>query len=375
MTQPTPLTERLRALVDTVQHNERALQRFQQIEVSLVSARDFASFHDTLVSALPQTFDLSQVTLWLDESAAPARDLLDPETSRGIDQRFLRSGQPIALPLKAGGRPWLGRPGDLGAAACAAFFGDDGDGNSAGIPASVAVLPLGGEQVVSGYLCLGSTDPARFSDGMATDLLERFACFVSAGLDNVAQRERLKHLGMTDTLTGLPNRRYFDARLREEIQRAGRYTSAIACLFIDIDYFKKINDTLGHVVGDRALAAVAACIRKALRLGDTVARYGGEEFVALVQGDVSDGRIVAERVRRAVETLEVRDDAGLPITLTASIGVAARVISTSLLSQGDPARTLLEEADRAMYRAKRGGRNRVEIHTDESAVHRNGETR
>ena len=213
---------------------------------------------------------------------------------------------------------------------------------------------------VSGYLCLGSDDPARFGNGMATDILERFASIVTASLDNVAHRERLKQLGMTDSLTGLANRRYFDERMREELMRAVHYGVPVACLFIDIDSFKRINDTYGHQTGDRALAVVAACVRQQVRLGDTVARYGGEEFAALLQGDRADALTVAERVRLAVEKLHLQDDHGERIALTVSIGVAARMVggaSTEAVSLG---RAMMEEADRAMYQAKRNGRNRIE---------------
>ena len=181
-----------------------------------------------------------------------------------------------------------------------------------GLRGVIAVLRIEGGEGVCGYLCMGSADPDRFAAGMATDLLQRFAVFVSAGLVNVAHRQRLRQEGVTDPLTGLPNRRYFDARLREEVQRAARVAAPVACLFVDIDSFKHINDTYGHGVGDRALVAVGACIRRSVRLGETVARYGGEEFVALVQGDARQASVVAERVRASVEGLTVLDDRGTP---------------------------------------------------------------
>jgi diguanylate cyclase (GGDEF)-like protein len=165
---------------------------------------------------------------------------------------------------------------------------------------------------------------------------------------------------MTDSLTGLANRRYFDERLREELMRAVRYGVPVACLFIDIDGFKRINDTYGHQTGDRALAVVAACVRQQVRLGDTVARYGGEEFAALLQGDRDDALTVAERVRMAVERLDLQDDHGQRIALTVSIGVAARRVGGTAAGAVSLGREMIEEADRAMYQAKRNGRNRIE---------------
>ncbi|WP_144113308.1 sensor domain-containing diguanylate cyclase [Paraburkholderia sp. BCC1886] len=355
---PTPLSDRLRSLVDTVQHNERTLRRFQNVELRLIGAQDFASFLDTLFNVLPQEFALTGVTLWLDERAPMLLELLEPAALRSLDQppglKTSREAGAAASRLCDDGLPWLGRPRDWEENARHSFFGD------VELPASAILLPLVAGNLSSGYLCLGSDDATRFVPGMATDILERFASIVAASLDNVAHRERLRQLGMTDSLTGLANRRYFDERLREECMRAVRYAAPVACLFIDIDSFKRINDTYGHQTGDRALAAVAACVRKQVRLGDTVARYGGEEFTALLQGDRGDALTVAERVRRAVEKLQLLDDRGERIVLTVSIGVAARTVAVPPAEALAFGRTMMEEADRAMYRAKHNGRNRIE---------------
>ncbi|MGF6415165.1 diguanylate cyclase (GGDEF)-like protein [Paraburkholderia sp. MM5482-R2] len=359
----TPLSERLRSLVDTVQHNERTLRRFQNVELRLIGAQDFASFLDTLFSHLPREFSLASVVLWLDERAPMLLELLEPGNLRALDHAQLktsREGGLVAQSLCEDDRPWLGRPGELDDDTRRAFFG----AAPAHVPASAILLPLAAGTSISGYLCLGSDDPARFGAGMATDILERFASIVTASLDNVAHRERLRQLGMTDSLTGLANRRYFDERLREELMRAARYRVPVACLFIDIDGFKRINDSHGHQSGDRALAAVAACVRQQVRLGDTVARYGGEEFAALLQGDRSDALTVAERVRRAVENLDVRDEHGVLIALTVSIGVAGRVVAGSPAEAMSLGQAMMDEADRAMYQAKRSGRNRIEAQVD-----------
>jgi diguanylate cyclase (GGDEF)-like protein len=353
----TPLSDRLRSLVDTVQHNERTLRRFQNVELRLIGAQDFASFLDTLFNQLPQEFSLASVTLWLDDRAPLLLELLEPVALRVLGHSNLKTSREGGLAAQAlceEGRPWLGEPLELDEVVHRALFG------AAPTPASAILLPLVAGDTVTGYLCLGSDDPARFGDGMATDILERFASIVTASLDNVAHRERLKQLGMTDSLTGLANRRYFDERLREELMRAVRYSVPVACLFIDIDGFKRINDTYGHQTGDRALAAVAACVRQQVRLGDTVARYGGEEFAALLQGDRADALTVAERVRLAVERLDLRDDHGERIALTVSIGVAAHRVSGAPAEAVSLGRAMMEEADHAMYLAKRNGRNRIE---------------
>lgn len=362
MSQQNTLSKRLRNLIDTVQHNERTLKRFQQIEIRLISADDFATFLDTLVTDLARAFDLSTVTLWLDPDAPYVGELLHGDIAPIPDLRHLRGAsadESGAVLPGLRGEPWLGRPADLEPALRAAFFEPEDE------PQSVAIVPVEGGAGVCAWLCLGSADPNRFSADMATDLLRRFAVFVGTGLVNVVHRQRLRRQGVTDALTGLPNRRYFDARLREEIQRASRVAAPVACLFVDVDAFRQINDIYGHDAGDRALMAVGACMRRSMRLGETVARYGGDEFVALVQGDMRRACVVAERVRAAVEALEVQDGHGVPLRMTVSLGVSARVMKLDGTDAAEAARTLIDSADRAMYVAKCGGRNRVEAQRTE----------
>jgi diguanylate cyclase (GGDEF)-like protein len=309
------------------------------------------------------------VTLWLNDTLPLLHELALRHASNANRRSNENNGMAAASSLKTSremgdaaarlcsqGRPWLGTPAAMDDAAINACFGSDPR------PASIALLPLATNGQPSGYLCLASDNESRFAPGMATDMLERFAVIVAASLDNVAHREQLERLGATDALTGLPNRRYFDERLREETTRASRYRLPLGCLFIDIDGFKPINDAHGHAVGDRALAMVGACLRKQTRLGDTIARYGGEEFAVLLQGDLKDSLVVAERMRAAVAQLDLRDndgaDDGARIPLTVSIGVSAQAMQQGADLDG-LGRTLVDEADRAMYKAKSGGRNRV----------------
>ncbi|TKC78954.1 sensor domain-containing diguanylate cyclase [Trinickia terrae] len=354
------LSEQLRVLVQTVQQNERTLRRFQDVELALIGAQDFASFLDILFVRLPQEFRLHSVRLWADQTCALLGDLLTSDAEPGSPRTGLlvdEAARDAGAQLCADGAPWLGRTDDSAERRLAAFFGDAPPKSAIVLP---LMLPLTQHGATLGYLCLASSDPARFAPGMATDILERFASIVTASLDNVAHRERLKRLGMTDALTGLANRRHFDERLREEVMRAARHGMPVACLFADIDHFKRINDTHGHAAGDRALIAAGGCVRNQLRGTDILARYGGEEFAALlVQTDLAGARIVAERIRDAVAGLEVLDERGERIALTLSLGIAVRTIDAGR-DAAEAAHELIEDADQAMYRAKRNGRDRVE---------------
>jgi two-component system cell cycle response regulator len=163
-------------------------------------------------------------------------------------------------------------------------------------------------------------------------------------------------MALTDPLTGFYNQRYLMRHLRGLL--AAAQADVVAVLMIDVDHFKTINDRYGHPAGDRALKAIAATLRSRIRVFDSIARYGGEEFAVVMPGTGwPDAVTAAERLREAVEQMKFVPEPGTVHPVTISIGVA-------LSSNGNStAELLLQAADQAMYRAKRGGRNRVELAT------------
>ena len=163
---------------------------------------------------------------------------------------------------------------------------------------------------------------------------------------------QLELLMMTDPLTGVGNRRQLMARLETETDRARRYQRDLSVLFIDLDHFKRVNDTLGHPVGDQVLVAVAGHLMAQVRGADSIGRIGGEEFVILLPDtQLEPARVAAERWLSAVATLSIP---GLTWPMTASAGVAQ-------YQDGDTAETLLARCDRALYRAKADGRACVRV--------------
>ncbi len=183
--------------------------------------------------------------------------------------------------------------------------------------------------------------------------LERAVIEKTAALQEA--NRRLAELAWSDELTALYNRRHFEEALTEEWARAHRTRSPIALVMVDIDHFKSLNDTLGHVAGDRALRAVADVIKAcARRPGDVAARYGGEEFVVLLPGGRRERvHALAEEIREAVEALALPHPGHALGRITVSVGVAAVSAPESLQA------TLVDAADRALYRAKAAGRNAV----------------
>jgi diguanylate cyclase (GGDEF)-like protein len=191
-------------------------------------------------------------------------------------------------------------------------------------------------------------------------LLGSLALQVGAALANA----HLYEMAMVDGLTGLFVRRYFDARLDEEIERARRYRTPFAVAMLDLDDFKRLNDDHGHLVGDRVLREIASVIRTEIRGVDTAARYGGEELALILPGtELVSALRHAERVRHAIAERRVpAGDGGALLTITASVGIAA-FPDSGVVSAED----LLRRADHALYRAKRAGKNRVELYWADDA--------
>jgi diguanylate cyclase (GGDEF)-like protein len=164
---------------------------------------------------------------------------------------------------------------------------------------------------------------------------------------------RLQEVALTDVLTGFPNRRYGMERMQQEWAASVRAGRTLACLMIDLDDFKQINDTYGHDVGDNVLKKMAAALKKGLRTQDVICRIGGDEFLVICPDTGLQAALVcAERVRRSVEILPVTTGM-LQLKCTVSIGVAAREAG-----MGDPD-ALIKRADQGAYLAKQRGRNRV----------------
>jgi len=164
----------------------------------------------------------------------------------------------------------------------------------------------------------------------------------------------LKKSATIDFLTGLTNIREFDVRFNQIMNSAQRQDRKVSLLYIDIDYFKKVNDTHGHANGDRVLKELAAIFKRECRSYDVISRYGGEEFVVLLDDcPVADAVQIAERIRSAVEQHRFMLTDGQVIQITVSIGVA------TYLNRNENYKEIIEEADTALYEAKRSGRNRV----------------
>lgn len=172
------------------------------------------------------------------------------------------------------------------------------------------------------------------------------------------EREVWKALATMDPLTGLANRQTMRSQLTGERDRAIRQRLPLSLALTDIDHFKKVNDAFGHAQGDNVLRAVAQVLRSTVRPYDVVYRYGGEEFLICLPGTNSEtGTQALERIRQAIAALQLTDDKGTPIPVTATFGLAEVDADTAV----DDA---IERADKALYDGKRAGRNRVVVYRE-----------
>lgn len=219
---------------------------------------------------------------------------------------------------------------------------------------SLMALPLEAGGEVVGVLCVSDRiDGGTFShDDMSTlRALAAPAALALAAERARGQAESMARAAAVDPVSGLFNRRYFYGRFEEELQRARRQNTPVALLLLDIDDFKKINDTLGHLAGDLVIRHTADILRRSVRVFDVCTRYGGEEFAIVMPGSgLEDAANIAERIRTGIESYQSAElGAG---RITASIGVAVSSPDSSV-------RELIARADQALYLAKRSGKNQV----------------
>lgn len=218
------------------------------------------------------------------------------------------------------------------------------------IDRAMTVVPL----MVQGnpFGCLVAVSLRKEVNSMDNNYLKLFAGQIELSVSMTRLLESVKAQAVTDVLTGLYNRRYFNEALAREVKKAQRSERPFTLITLDLDHLKQINDTLGHTAGDAAIAAIGAVLKKNAREIDIAARFGGEEF-ALIMPDteVEEGLTAAERIRSVIASQNIEGVGHI----SASIGVA------TFLKHTDTLEGLFELADQAMYSAKNNGRNRVEV--------------
>lgn len=216
----------------------------------------------------------------------------------------------------------------------------------------VVLVPLVTQQEAIGLVVLSASADL---DPTALELIETLVGHTALTIANAVMVEKVEQQAITDGLTGVFNRRYFNDRLDTELQRSFRYSHPVSLIIMDIDYFKKANDVLGHLGGDTVLKQLAALLREKVRKVDIIARYGGEEFAIILPETGYDSALfVAEKIRAWIEEFPFTDQEKLPHkVITTSLGVSTFPDHASTVEE------LIHTADEALYVAKQNGRNQV----------------
>jgi diguanylate cyclase (GGDEF)-like protein len=302
----------------------------------LRSARDLVA----LDAAAVVTTDDAQTRYVIDDASGWAREFVGREV--GLTERTW-----TAWVVRSAEEPYLLDDSERGRERMPVFALDEGMGRAP----SLLAVPLRVRDRTLGALVL--TAPHASFDAATRRVLGILANQAAAALHTMRLMERAKGQALRDGLTDLYNRRAFDDLLARTLAREQRQEGRLGLVLVDLDHFKKLNDTYGHPAGDAALKAAAQTLERHLRKGDHAARYGGEEFVAILPGADEPGAArIAERVRKAIEHHRLVFE-GARLHVTASMGVAVAPMD------GDSAEALLAAADRALYAAKHQGRNRV----------------
>lgn len=344
-------------LVKRVQINDQKWSQLQKLEAELLYRTSLSELIDFCLEDSQISFGVDIVSLVLIDPCNELKGFLEEENvlfSQRSNLVFI-DNEKVLLQLFGKSRQVYVGPfqPDLHAL----FFSDP---DSA--PHSLAILPMYRRGIYIGAIALGSLDSTRFGSSLSTEFLERFALIAGVCFENTISIELLKRTSFIDPLTRINNRRYFDQRLGEEVDRSMRSGDSLSCLFLDIDFFKNVNDTYGHQCGDIVIQNIAQMMRPQLRSADVLARYGGEEFVAMITGASSQMAIdVATRIRKSVERRRIDAGNHTEISVTVSIGVATFVPKEFSGSRETIARKLLGKADEALFEAKRAGRNRVQF--------------
>jgi diguanylate cyclase (GGDEF)-like protein len=326
--------------------NERELRRrrfdleaLARMAAELEGAVDSLAVADVLLENVTQAFGFERALLF-----STADDKFELMATRGCE--------PVRADVRVGPDSALARAAETRQTLLVSKLDPDHDATLISLLPSarnLVVLPLVAETGCAAVLVVehGLRADSRI-ERRVVSMLERFVSHAALALLNASLLEHVQKLAELDGLTGVANRRTFEAVLDRELSRARRTGGEVGLLLLDVDRFKELNDEDGHLAGDELLRVVGRLLAENSRDFDTAARYGGDEFALILPGSsVADALDVAERIRRLVVDSEAR------LSATLSIGVASFPV------HGDDSRSLVQAADEALYESKRGGRNRV----------------
>ncbi len=350
----------LNNLLHRVRTNEQKQALFDSFGIDLISANTPSQLRDSVLLQMPIQFKLHHVVLAVIDYKNDANHLFyghDEGTKQDYDARLhiLNTDNDKQKISSLKDQPLMG------AELITQYSWMVSELDNIELCQSAALLPLVRNDKLIGSLLLLSGDIDRYEDGIGTTFLQKLSAMTAVAIENCLNQQRIKEIGYQDPLTQAYNRRYFDMRLKKEIGKCIIRNTQLACLFIDVDLFKKVNDSFGHHIGDMVLTRLVKLIKQQVRACDIVSRYGGEEFSVVIPGlSLDEVMVIAENIRKTVEF-----DKGLScgkegLSVTISIGLElVRAKNIKHLKHDAISDMLLQNADTALYKAKLSGRNQV----------------
>ena len=335
-------------LLATLERRNRELATLLETAKALTSTLSLADLLQRILEKVGLLLRSQSWSLQLvdEETGDLCLEIAVPKERRG---RRLARGEGVAGWVAEQGVPLLLRKGD-GDPRFAAQLEVGGIGDAA----VIACVPVRIRDRMLGVVELVNGGSGEGFDAEDLAILAAVADFVAIAIANARQVEQISRLTIIDDLTGLYNDRHLHALLTYEMERAGRYAAPLSLVFIDLDHFKQVNDTWGHLIGSRILRETGQLIQQVIRRVDFAARYGGDEFVVILPSTSKAGALVlAEKLRQRIGEHPFCGDTGTPVRVTASFGVA------TFPEDGIDKQQLINRADLAMYRAKDAGRNNV----------------
>lgn len=332
----------LDSLLALIRKNEEVARKFNEIETQILSILDFAGLFEVLLREIKEKFQIPYVWISLIDSGE-VPDLINSLGESEILKSHLRIIDPSSFMklVPAGRRPLLINEN---LERFSVLFPEDRNC----LVRSMSVAPITLDGTVIGSLNQADFSHNRFAPGIDTSLLESLARKVSLCIANVTAHEKLAFLAYHDPLTGLLNRRVMESILERELFRGKRYASTLSVVFLDLDKFKTVNDSLGHDVGDELLRHTAKLLTQLVRNSDVVARFAGDEFVIILpETNTQKAKNMMDRIRSHFEENPVRTK-----NHTLTVGISFGVASSEDIGIKDPS-SLLRLADKRLLEMKR----------------------